>query len=312
MLAVDSDRFGPLGFERSLPALETLREIFVDFEKNGYRSKLPENLREPFRNDEERFISYLRRLAGFDLRSVPNFQSEHDSFENEVQGFYQDFFSRFGQWINFFRQETERKSTNKQTIERERRQLLEARKQSEALLKELQLVKEETDNLRTKKGQRAAVKLASYFKSEVEKVYEPMARKWFRAIIIGYTAIILVIVGFAAYYTFVSDWNNITWQSALGKIIFFAALWYGLAFIIRNYSVNSHLAAINRHRAAVASTLEDFLGSYPSATGEMLQNATQAMFKNAPIGFISKTEKDSGGPVFEIINKIIGTKTESG
>ena len=94
-----------------------------------------------------------------------------------------------------------------------------------------------------------------------------------------------------------------------------AALWYRLSFIVKNYNVNSHLAAVNRHRAAVARTLEDFIVAEQQQENprlsEILQNATEAMFKHAPIGFVSKTEKESSAPVLQIVNDLIGIKNPS-
>jgi hypothetical protein len=301
-LAVDSERFGPLGFEKSLPVLETLREVFVDFAKFGYETRLPSNLTEFFRRDRERFTEYLIRLSNFDLRSDPDFRSKHDSFENEIQSFYQDFFQRYGFWITYFRQDTERKSADRKAVEKERELLMEARKQSEALLEELKKLKEEKERLQSTKGEVAAKKLAIHFKSEAEK-YQSAARKWFFFIVIGYLGIIWAVI----CHTRFDNWAGISWQSAVSKGVFFAALWYGLSFLIRNYNINSHLAAVNRHRTAVANTLEDFLASGPSATGEMLQNGTQAMFKNVSIGFVGKAEKDSGNPILEIVNKVAGS-----
>ena len=104
--------------------------------------------------------------------------------------------------------------------------------------------------------------------------------------------------------------RGVVWGAIISKLVIVAAFWYGLSFVIKNYNVNSHLASVNRHRATVARTLEDFIAveqqQETPRLSEILQNATEAMFKNAPIGFISKAEKETGNPVLQIINEIMG------
>lgn len=87
---------------------------------------------------------------------------------------------------------------------------------------------------------------------------------------------------------------------------------YYAAFAIRNYNINSNLAAVNRHRAAVARTLEDFIAHEQQKEkprlSEMMQEAAQAMFKQAPIGFISKAEKDTSSPIYKVVGDVIGMR----
>lgn len=105
------------------------------------------------------------------------------------------------------------------------------------------------------------------------------------------------------------------WTALISKLVILAALWYGLSFIIKNYNVNSHLFSVNRHRAAVAKTLDDFIAyeqqqEKPNTTG-VLQNATDAMFKHISIGYVSKIEKDNSNPVLQIVNDLMGIRNQS-
>ena len=277
-----------------------------------------------------RQLPYLKRLARFDIRADQNFRAEHDSYENEIQSFYQDFIQHYGSWIAIFRQDTERKSVDKQTIEVERNLLVEARKQSEELVRELQALKKERDSLKSGKSAIAATKLAIHFNREARS-YNTKANWWFIAVVTGYISLLYFLYKFTSEsLRYLNQWSvsqfdtqanigQISMQlnyapvviTGFAKFIILAALWYGLSFLIRNYNVNSHLSAVNRHRTAVAMTLDDFLISNPERQSEMLKNATDAMFKHAPIGFIVKAEKDSGNPILEIVNKIIGNKSNS-
>lgn len=140
----------------------------------------------------------------------------------------------------------------------------------------------------------------------------------------GYTILLVVLTIFGIktvqYFSDILSGGNekfdrgIIFSIGIAKLVFVAALWYGLSFMVKNYRVNSHLAVVNRHRTAVASTLEDFIAIEKQQTNprlsEMLQNATKAMFKHSPVGFITKSEKESENPLLEIINKIANPKSD--
>ncbi|MCA9354354.1 MAG: hypothetical protein KC877_02430 [Candidatus Kaiserbacteria bacterium] len=108
--------------------------------------------------------------------------------------------------------------------------------------------------------------------------------------------------------------STVMWTALISKLVIIAALWFGLSFIIKNYNVSSHLSSINRHRAAIARTLDDFIAyeqqQEGSNTAKVLQNATDAMFKNISIGYVSKIEKDNSNPVLQIFNDLMGIRNQ--
>lgn len=177
-----------------------------------------------------------------------------------------------------------------------------------AVRADIEQIKQTKQEVGSAKGERAATRLAVHFEDEAKR-YENAANWWSYAAAISYVIVLATIGTFAVLYIrdlqTSTQINTTVWvSSGIAKLFFAVALWYGMQFIIRNYNVNSHLTAVNRHRAAVASTLEDFMASTPTATGEMLENGTNAMFKHITIGFISKNDGTTNNPVTEIINTV--------
>ena len=207
------------------------------------------------------------------------------------------------------REERRRENPDEKKLEEEIRKVSQLRGELED---ELKSVREDVEKIKTTgnevgaaKGERATLRLAQHFESEAEK-YQDNARRWFKGVISGYLFVVCILIIFVVLY--LTKTVSFSIEAGVAKLVLAAALWYGLSFIVKNYNVNSHLAAVNRHRAAIARTLEDFLASNPQQKAAMLRNATEAMFKNAPIGFISKAEKENTNPVLQIVNDLIGIR----
>lgn len=227
-------------------------------------------------------------------------------------------------YLPFLREEKRRQNPDEKKIEDEVRRVSQLRK---GLAEELESVKSDIEKIRTTgkelgtaKGTRAIVDTGQHFDKEVVR-YQNLAKIWLTLAVIGYIVIvcILALEIFPQIEELIDLFNNpeasyisSIWVIVVSKLVILATLWYGLSFIIKNYNVNSHLASINRHRATVAKTLEDYISVEQQQENprlsEMLKSATEVMFKNAPIGFISKTEKETGNPVLQIINDVMGAR----
>lgn len=257
-------------------------------------------------------IQHLENLLTFEIRTTNTTAlSEHNALEGRIDVFYNSVYQQLPMRIlPFLRQEASLSSRDEKALAAEQVAAVQARKQAEDILKQLNKDlsefterKKQLENTAEEVGAKA---LAIYFRNET-KGYQDKADEWFKISLYIYVLFIVLVFSIAVYYSLIKDggWTSLTWQEGVGKLAIFALLWYSLSFVVKNYNVNSHLAAINRHRAAVAGTLEDFLISGASATGEMLQNGTEAMFKHSPVGFITKAEKENSNPLLEIVNKII-------
>lgn len=315
-IALNKDKFGALTFDKTFPMLNELRKILVEFEELGYINQLtPEEVGE-VDGIKNRLLGYIQRINDLNPATDAGWNINlRSALENEIESFYRSSIRQLRNNLVFLRQEMALKSSDQQTIAEEQKAANQARKQAEETLAELkgklEKLNEREQQIESTSGKIGAKVLGIHFDIETER-YQRSADYWLRGAIISYIILIVFVLAGIIYYTFIKEggWAKVIWQEGAAKITLFAVIWYAVSFLVRNYNVNSHLAAVNRHRAAVARTLEDFLVGSPTRQSEMLKNATEAMFKHAPVGFISKAEKDSNNPIFEIANKITGSKTE--
>lgn len=332
-LALDS-RFGSLVFENANKKLTKTQIWLKEVYDLGYEELLLDSDKNQVNNLTKKLIEHLEWLRKFDIGAVVNAKSEHDNFESRIDGFFNDVYSQvLMKYLPFLREERRRQNPDQQQLDEEVKKVVQIRSDLE---NELKGIREETQKIRTTnkevgsaKGERAAVRLAAHFDKEVEK-YQDGAKYWFWAVVVGYGLVVGVLIwlGIIAMssikqLTLTIPTNDVSvtlnpsviWSAIVSKLVILAALWYGLSFVIKNYNVNSHLSAVNRHRAAVARTLEDFIAieqqQEKPRLSEMLQNATDAMFKNAPIGYVSKTEKETSNPVLQIVNDLMGIRNSN-
>ena len=311
-IALNKDKFGALTFDKAYPKLHEIRRTLTEFEELDYTDLLTTDEINEINSLKEKLLKYVRRINDLNPETDATFNIHvRDNLENEVDNFYKSATKQLRANLVFLRQEAALKSSDQQSLIEEQKAATQARKQAEETLIQLQRKLNELDKrekkIEAKSGEIGAKTLGKHFTTETEQ-YQKRADGWLIGAVISYVILVGFVIGVALMYR--DEWVTLTWQEGTSKLAFFAVLWYAVSFFVRNYNVSSHLAAVNRHRAAVASTLEDFLTSSPARQAEMLRNATEAMFKHAPIGFITKAEKDSGNPLFEIVNKIINPKSE--
>lgn len=321
-LALDS-RFGSLVFENANKKLTKAQSYLKEVHELGYTELLNDNDTRQVEKLIGQLIEHLAWLQNFDIGAVANAKQEHDGFESRIDGFYNTVYDQILMRIlPFLREERRREKPDEKQIDEEVKKIVQIRSDLE---NELGAIREETSKIRTTnkevgsaKGERAAVRMAAHFDAEVTR-YEGLAKYWLWGVIGGYAVVVGVLIWLgvmtASYVTQIITLpdtvdTSAIWSAVVSKLVILAALWYGLSFVIKNYNVNSHLSAVNRHRAAVARTLEDFIAveqqqENPNISG-ILQNATDAMFKNMPIGFVSKTEKEASNPVLQIVNDLMG------
>lgn len=318
-LAMDG-RFGSLVFENAHKKLSKIQGWLKETRDLKYEELLLEGDAASITSHIQTLVDRLRWLNTFDINAIGNIKQEHDNFERQADAFHNTVYQQVVmKYLPFLREERRRENPNERQTDEEVKRIVKIRSELE---NELKKVREETEKIRitgkdvgSAKGERAAVRLASHFDEETTK-YQTSADWWFRGVVISYLLLVVIIAALgivSIWYLKNNGWNReLVLSIVVTKLVIIAALWYGLSFIIKNYNVNSHLAAVNRHRAAVARTLEDFLAveqqQEKPRLSEVLQNAAEAMFKNAPIGFISKAEKESGNPVLQIVNDLIGIR----
>ena len=257
---------------------------------------------------------------------ISNLNSELEEVKNEREKANKTRFGLENELIKATEEaKNERKKTNKvrsnlestlEEVEKEKKQIEEVRYNLKVSLeeykKERRRIRGAGRDIGSEKGGIAAVNLWSHFNNE-SKHYEAEADRWFHWVRIGYFTVVpisIILGGIISIAVMLFD-ANIKWQAVVSNSAIFIALWSALYFVVRNYNINSHLCSVNRHRAAVAKTLDDFIAveqqEEDPRLSEVLQNASESMFKNFETGYMPKVEKDTGNSVVQIINDTMGS-----
>lgn len=325
-------RFGDLVFKKAGDQLLKIQKALLEAHDLGFSEILSISDADIIRSRTKTLAEHLEWLRMFNIAKSSNASQEHTNFNARIDGFYNDVYNHILiRLLPFLRDQRRRENPSQKQLDDEIKKFTQVRSEME---KELEVVRKETDKIRSvskdvgiAKGQRATARLASHFDKEVVG-YSEKALYWFWVLVLGYVVVLCILIWLGnTVFSYTSQLSslsvsskgedvslipNVVWGAIVSKLVILAAFWYGLSFMIKNYNVNSHLAAVNRHRAAVARTLEDFIEVEQQQNNprlsEMLQNATDAMFKNAPIGYVTKSEKESGNPIFQIINDLTGAK----
>lgn len=304
-----SPRFGSLIFSMAAQRLKRLQGIFIELDTLDYKNQLTESKAREVDNFKIELIKKINWLNQFDIGGVTNAKDQHDNFEGEIESFYNSIQENFVmRYLPYLRQEVALKNKDERKLQEELQAANKVRVKAEGMLEQLEkkliLIDEEKKKVESGQGQLGAKRLAKYFETEYED-YEKKSKSWLKMRDVFYWVIFILLLLMIIWH-FYFGWERLSWQEGAAKLVIVSVLWYAVAFATRNYYIYSNLTAVNRHRAAVARTLEDFLGTGSERQNEMLKNATESMFKSAPIGFVAKTEKENSSPIFEIINKIVG------
>jgi hypothetical protein len=104
-----------------------------------------------------------------------------------------------------------------------------------------------------------------------------------------------------------AQWPEIV-QHALGKILVFTALYYGLIWCGRNYRANRHNYVMNKHRQNSLSTFESFVRAAQQDTAiknAVLLQATTAIFAPQVTGYAAQeTDPESPNKIIEITRSL--------
>ncbi|RMF97967.1 MAG: hypothetical protein D6734_01045 [Candidatus Schekmanbacteria bacterium] len=324
-IALNKDKFGALTFDKAYPQLHKLRKMLVEFEELDYQNLLTSDEVREVDSIKQRLMNYIKRINDLNPETDASFNKNvRDQIESEIDSFYRTATRQLRSNLVFLRQEAARKSQDQQSLAEEQRAAMQARKQYEELHKqlkgELELLQKQKGEIEKAHGEIASKYLAAQFNKQA-KEYEDEAKKWLLLRNRLYWVLICIIgLNFLAYLSlFILDkgWNIglppreiFTVEYGLVKLALLAVISYGIGFASKNYNVNSHLSAINKHRRNVAQTLEDFLATNPDRKTEMLRQATEAMFRHVSIGYIRREKQKDNGPIYEIINKFLPNKEQ--
>ena len=319
-LALDKD-FGRLNFENILKQLQDLQKTFVEFDELNFINCLTQEEINVIISHKNNFVALLNRLKNFDIGQA-NSQVDHDQIEQEIINLNNSVQKSSRAQLVYLRQESVVESQDTEELKRLQKETFQTKQEYEKLssqLKEqLEVLSQKKKDIADKKGEVAAETFGKHFEIAAKNYEEKADKKWY---ILGRNSFIVlfivVVVNFLLYlYLFIG--NKVNWfemkptdfftiEYGLVKLALLILLSYVVGFSSRQYSINSHLAASNKHRKNIAETMKDFYESDMDATAKsfIINKGTEEMFENLPIGHISKSEnRDNDGPIHQIFNQI--------
>jgi hypothetical protein len=103
-----------------------------------------------------------------------------------------------------------------------------------------------------------------------------------------------------------SDDHARLFQVIIGKVLALSVIYFLIVLAAKSYRANTHLAAVNLHRATALQTFETFVNS---TTDEQTRNAilmetTRSIYTHVSTGFLGNEEAPSSTQVVEILKSL--------
>jgi len=325
-LALNTEKFGEITFDRSLPNLESMQSTFKEFTDLQYDQKLIPEFVNQINSQRDRFVEFLRRLQTFRLSEGFN-KDIRDGFENEVEALYQEVYRSDLPWLTFLRQDASIQSKDTKKLQDEQKAVAKLKSEYEQIIKQLEEKKseyeKETTAVQKAAGEKAAVTFGKHFEQQAGE-YRKEAQKWENGrMTLYWIFLVIVIINVLLYaYFFTTFKLNIkphldpndffTLQYGIFKVALLGLISWAMGYSAKNYYINSRLESSNLHRKNVAETIRDFSKSNPSESerGEVMRIGADAMFSHAPTNsaYSSKEVEKENGPVDTIITNVIKGK----
>lgn len=321
-IALDRERFGTLTFDSILSRLNELKDIFVDFQRFGYRELLTDSIASQVDQLFSQFLEKINWLRTFNPASSGNVTGDKQAFEQQIQDLYTQAFNQIVPALNHLRYRAISKNPKQQELAKLQLEAGNARAEYQKIteelrnkINELESQKQQVENT---SGEIAARTTGKYFEAQA-KTHAEEKNKWasqratFFYILLG--LILANIILFFVLYIWGDVLNKISIKTTsiftipygVLKIAMVSVLSYAVSFASRNYRINAHLESVNKHRKNVAETLNKYLEAGPSPEDKtiMLQQGVSAMFQHLSTGYDDGNDaKSDDGPVKEIVKFI--------
>lgn len=323
-LALNTEKFGEITFDKSLPLLETLQSTLKEFSDLQYEQNLIQEFVNQINSQRDRFIEYLKKLQSFRLSEGFN-KDIRDGFENEIDALYQEVYRTDLSWLTFLRQNASIQSKDTKKLQDEQKAVAKLKTEYEQIIKQLEQKKseyeKETIAVQKAAGEKAAVTFGKHFEQQASENKEN-AEKWEKSRTFLYNLfLVLVVANVVAYlYLFITFKLGIkphldpkdfyTLQYGIFKVTLLGLISWAMGYSAKNYYINSHLQALNLHRKNIAETIRDFSKSNPSPEerARVMEMGAEAMFNQGSTGYPQKDGNKEDGPVEKIITNIISGK----
>jgi len=314
-----NNKFGDLKFEQAYPKLEEIKNWILEFVELNFEENLPDNKVQEINDHIEQYVQRLEWLRNFSISTSSNPKSEHDNFENQINGFHGSFFENFvTKYLGYLKNQASAKSLDKKALEQQQKAAVQAEKKykelAENLEQKIQSLEKQQKDIESTSGEVAAAHFGKSFEAQAQE-YERSSGHWLdqRALYLKILFWILGInIGFYIYL-FVSAKISFlpgfppkeffTIEYAAIKLALISFLFYALSFSSKHYNINSDLTSTNKHRKNVAETYSLFLETSKNeeARREIAKQGAEAMFRHTQNGY-TKSSDDERSFINEIIN----------
>jgi hypothetical protein len=322
-IALNTDKFGVLVFDRAYPLLNEVRRILVEYQELGYETKLTKEEINEVHSFRKKLLEFLKRINSIEPQNDASFNRDfRDSLERDIEGFCERVLKTLRPNLVFLRQEAALVGRDSQELVKHQKAALQAQQEyatlANQLKHELVSLQERKKEIESSHGEVAAITLGKHFENQISEC-RVKRDEWLKKRTILFWSILCILVINLLLYAFLlvthhlDSWPRMepkeffTIQYGVAKLALLAILSYAIGFASRNYNINAGLVATNQHRKNVAETLINVFSSPLDdiAKGQLTKEGATAMFRHLSVGYIRKENQNDNGPVVEIIKKVV-------
>lgn len=181
------------------------------------------------------------------------------------------------------------------------------RKAKEDVYKEQKVFKQESSSiLESMKDVASKVGMSKYAKVFEDKAFQYRISSWFWLLVSGFAVwkVLSILTEFVEAFTVMASKNSeANLQIFFSKMIILSFLTFVLYQVIRVFNANSHLYALNSHKANSLKVLKSFVESTsdPKIRDAVLIQATKSIFDSGSTGYINSKDS-SAAHGFDLLN----------
>lgn len=290
---VRADELGPHSFEDERSLFERMRafhEVLVEFPLET----LPASRQKAIREKIQPTVNTLQAFQDFDPVEVGQPNARRDNLAMNLRRTFSEEFEAAAPYINYpLRERAEGKRV-------------------QGLLSSLEAANEKSESIleamRRASAEVGITEFSEFFREEA-KDHKRDADRWLRRTV--WSAVITIIAAAVVVGGYVDGWLSVAdghWvQVAIGKLVFFSVLYFGIVWSGRNYRSHLHNYVVNKHRANALNTFQAFTSATDDkATRDaVLVRATEAIFSPGVSGYAGDQQESGGSPhLLEIIKDV--------
>lgn len=272
-------------------------------------SEVPAPTLNKFNTRTQAVFNSLKDMLNFNPQEVGDPNTQHAQLIKQFRNAWSQAFDELAPYLAYIQP---RGAAVDKAVEEARAKLDEVSKEQVRVLQEVSSASDEADkilqSLRSAAAEAGVEQHATHFSSEAG-FHSDQAEFWLKATagIAGFTALLAGLV-VAAY---LNEWVTVPsgqWvQVAIGKVVFFSILSFGLVWCGRNYRSHQHNYVVNKHRENALATFRAFTdaASDEATKNGVLLRATEAIFSPGASGYVNTQQEGTHSPqILEFVRNL--------